>query len=234
MIEVTLIETMGTDDRVVDAARVSLGRRAAQFGQNRNADLIAFCARSGHFSPFTHPQATFHIKAPLFSARQLFKSKIGFNGGDEFQDATDDALAEAVGDDPFSENEISRRYVDASPEFFKPDWRARAPGKKQGSAGLLNREAVPLADRHFHVAVVASLRAYEGLLSVGVAPEHARVVLPVAMETEFFWTGSLAAWARLARLRLAEDAQKETGEVARQVGEYLARLFPVSWPALLG
>jgi thymidylate synthase (FAD) len=171
-IEVTFVDWMGSDERVCDAARVSLGRRAAEFPPEQNARLIAYLARNGHFTPFTHPQATFHIRAPIFVARQLFKSKIGFLGDDD-----------AIPDDPWTENEISRRYVDTAPWVFEPEWRARAPGVKQGSGGPLSEEAHRACDLAFNVAVVAAFRAYDALLKAGAAPEQARAVLPVATQT---------------------------------------------------
>lgn len=211
---------MGSDDRVCDAARVSLGRKASEFTAEQNARLIRFLARNNHFTPFTHPQATFHVRAPIFVARQLFKSKVGFSGDDE-----------AIPDADFTENEISRRYVDSPPEVYRPAWRERAEGVKQGSGGPL-REAKGLADLEMSVVADMTTRAYARLLSLGVAPEQARAVLPTAAVTEWHWTGSLAAWARLYRLRTASDAQGETGEVARQVAAALAPHFPVSWAAL--
>jgi thymidylate synthase (FAD) len=108
--KVTLVTYSGTDDLVVDAARVSLARRASEFDSSRNAGLIAYLAREGHFTPFTHPQITFHVVTTIYTARQLFKSKIGLHGGEE---------------DEFTENEVSRRYVDSTPTFERPVWRAQ-------------------------------------------------------------------------------------------------------------
>jgi thymidylate synthase (FAD) len=219
MTEVTLIASMGDDSLVSSAARVSLAKRADQYTDAENARLIAFLARNGHFTPFTHPQATFHVRAPIYVARQCFKSRVGFSGADD----------EAV---DLEVNEVSRRYVDSAPTISPPAWRKRAPGKKQGSAGPFEVEGRAILNRAFAKAVGAAVEGYEMLLKLGVAPEQARAVLPVGMDSEWFWTGSLAAWARFYMLRTAEDAQDETGEVARLVGEVLAGLFPVSWEVL--
>ena len=229
----TLINHMGSDRTVVSAARVSLNKKSDQYTPAQNAKLIHYLAAHGHFTPFTHPQATFHIRAPIFVARQLFKSKIGFSGDDD-----------AVPDEPFTENEISRRYVDDEPTFFVPNfWRPRSSHKKQGSGEgeITELDVTSLATgKHYGVTPTELvLEAYKRgkdyynmLISCGIAPEQARMVLPQGMETEWYWTGSLAAWARLHRLRTASDAQRETGEIAHQIAEALAPLFPVSWAAL--
>jgi thymidylate synthase (FAD) len=221
MTRVTFVASMGSDALVVDAARVSLGRRAEQFTAEQNASLVAFLARNGHFTPFTHPQATFHVQAPIYVARQCFKSRVGFSGRDD-----------DLPDPPFTENEVSRRYVTEIPTAEKPNWRKRAPGKKQGSAGPYEPEGLAVVDRVFNRAIGVASEAYEQMLKLGVAPEQARAVLPMATICEWYWTGSLAAWARFYCLRTATDAQDETGEVALAVGETMIELFPVSWVAL--
>jgi flavin-dependent thymidylate synthase len=131
-------------------------------------------------------------------------------------------------------NEVSRRYVDSEPEFFLPDvWRARAENVKQGSAD----EPAPhqgalqgLARLHLE----RSLDLYSQMLENGVAPEQARMVLPLNVMTEWVWTGSLVAWARVCRLRLDPHAQVEVQEVAKHFDNLLRPAFPVSWPALMG
>lgn len=213
MIEVTYRQHMGSDLDVVNCARVSFGAVSRAF-TGRDARLIAYLAEHGHFSPFAHPQVSFHVKAPIFVRTQCFKHVVGFS----------------------PPNEISRRYVDTSPEVYVPDyWRGRpTDGRKQGSAGRLGRPEAARATAALREAYATSLTAYETLLALGVAPEQARMVLPQGMLTEWIWTGSLAAWARFCHLRLSPDAQAETSQVAGLVADKMAELFPISWAALAG
>lgn len=217
MIEVAYIGHLGSDLSVVNAARVSFAKTSETF-RDQDARLIRYLAEHNHFTPFAHPQITVRVKAPIFVARQCFKSKVGF-----------------------TENEVSRRYVDAEPEFYLPQrWRGRATDKKQGSCDV-EVISVKLEDGVFAPpGLVAEdcyrtcLESYRALIEGGVAPEMARMVLPQAMLTEWVWTGSLAAFARFCGLRLSHDAQAETSEVARACAEIIAPLFPVSWDALMG
>ena len=166
MIEATYIDHMGSDLSVVNAARVSFGKSHAEFDPVRDAKLINYLAKHRHISPFGHAFASFHVKAPIFVARQLVKHKF------------------------LRWNEISRRYVDDEPEFYVPDvWRGRSVDKKQGSAGEVKLE-LPLLAAH-----ATALEQYEDLLQQGVAPEQARMVLPQSTMTEWYWSGSLDAFA---------------------------------------
>lgn len=223
MIEVTFIRSMGCDLDVVNDAKISFGRLSKTFG-GREARLLAYLAENNHFSPFTHSVATFQIRAPIAVARQCFKSKVGFSDTDPDIEPM------------FAENEESRRYIDTPPTFYSSiDWRARPTGgAKQGSGGpvagdVANTAAVILRDLQRH-----SDEAYARLLELGICPEQARFALVQSAETEWRWTGSLAAWARFCHLRLAPDAQGETREVAARVAEKMADLFPISWAALCG
>lgn len=210
MIEVAYVDHMGSDDRVADAARVSFAKRAARFSPKQNARLIAYLAEHGHWSPFAHCHATVRIKAPIFVARQLQKHVVGF-----------------------AWNETSRRYVDEPPEFYDPgNWRVRAADKKQGSGrGVVASPAVYMA---YAEAVQACEAAYKTLIAMNVAPEQARMVLPLATLTEWYWTGSLAAWSRMCHQRLAPDAQDEARAVASPIANIMASHFPISWAALAG
>lgn len=225
--KVTLIDKMGTDLTVVNAARVSFakkskwedeaGRNMATENRLTRADigLISFLARHNHWTPFGHCSAQFHIKAPIFVARQLVKHQVGLVW-----------------------NEVSRRYVNEEPEFWYPenmDWRLAAKDKKQGS----REETIHISElshtyaggvRH---AVSACAEVYRDLLARGVAPELARIVLPINLYTEWYWTGTLAAWARVCKLRLDPHAQAETREIAVGIDTAMRELFPVSWEALM-
>jgi len=205
---VKLIDSMGTDLTVVNAARVSFGKKKEKFEEG-DEKLIKYLAQHNHWSPFAHCSAQFHIKAPVFVARQLVKHQVGL-----------------------SWNEISRRYVDTDVEFYEVDkWRGKSKDKKQGSEGTLE-------DKHgvcqWSKTKIenAALESYKGLLSVGVAPEQARMILPQSMMTEWYWSGTLYAFARVCNLRCASDAQYETRIVANLINEECGKLFPISWTEL--
>ena len=217
MIEVTYIDHMGSDLSVVNAARVSFGKKSKSLGEvgigddpimvpvlhDNDVRLIRYLAKHNHKSPFNHAFATFHVKAPIFVARQLQKHEY------------------------MPWNEISRRYVDDPPDFFKPNyWRGRAENVKQGSSG----EVKSNANVAYQYAKIEGL--YKQLLDEGVCPEQARMILPQSMMTEWYWSGTLYAFAKMCGLRLKEDTQAETRIVAEKVEDVMAKLYPVSWEAL--
>ena len=202
MIEVTYIDHMGSDLSVVNAARVSFGKNHKEM-QAGDTKLISYLAKHKHMSPFGHAFASFHVKAPVFVARQLVKHKF------------------------LRWNEISRRYVDDEPEFYEPEfWRGRSVDKKQGSEGQM----IIMLDQELQWH--RQLTTYKNLLADGVAPEMARMVLPQSMMTEWYWSGSLDAFADMCRLRCASDTQAETRLVADIIAGRMIHLFPASWEAL--
>jgi thymidylate synthase (FAD) len=204
MIKATMMDYMGSDITVVNAARVSFGKKSSNtYTTDKDDKLIWYLAEHKHMSPFGHCFASFHVKAPVFVARQLVKHKF------------------------LRWNEISRRYVDEEPEFYEPEtWRGRAENKKQGSEG----EVISNANVFYHNT--RSLMIYKQLINEGVCPEQARMVLPQSMMTEWYWSGSLDAFADMCILRCASDTQAETQEVANQISKSMHKLFPVSWMAL--
>ena len=214
-IEVTYVDHMGSDLSVANAARVSFGKRSEMdtsdvWGppklKDKDAKLIHYLANHKHISPFGHCFASFHIKAPIFVARQLVKHKF------------------------LRWNEISRRYVDSDPEFYMPDeWRERSADKKQGSEGVVKSSDPTLITNDLHYRALSD---YQRLLREGVCPEQARMVLPQSMMTEWYWSGSLDAFADMCKLRCAPDTQAETAEVAWEIDCKMVELFPVSWRAL--
>jgi len=232
MIKATLIDSMGSDLSVVNKARVSFGKKSEwkredvygtdEIGAyeeevlslfDKDAKLIKYLAEHKHYSPFGHAFASFHVKAPIFVARQLVKHKF------------------------LRWNEISRRYVDDEPEFYVPDvWRGRSADKKQGSDGEVyhhyKKYSYGSGDK-FGIDQIC-LSEYKEMLHVGVAPEQARMVLPQSTMTEWYWSGSLDAFADMAKLRCKEDTQYETRLVADQISKEMKQLFPVSWVALVG
>lgn len=210
MSHVELLHTMGDDLMVVNAARVSFAKESTEF-KEQDTKLINYLARHNHISPFFHPQIQFRIKMPIFVAREWYRHQIGF-----------------------SRNEVSRRYVSDTPECWIPndsDYREKDEKVKQGSKDT-PIELVDTAKDVYNTATRISLEAYDELLKLGVAPEIARTVLPQSMYTEFIETGSLAAYARLYRLRSSPDAQREIQKYADMIGKLLEEKFPVSWKAL--
>ena len=204
MIKATLMDYMGSDITVVNAARVSFGKKSNNtYTTDRDDKLIRYLAEHRHMSPFGHCFASFHVKAPIFVARQLVKHKF------------------------LRWNEISRRYVDDEPEFYQPtEWRGRSADKKQGSEG----EVISNANVFYHNT--RSLMIYKQLINEGVCPEQARMVLPQSMMTEWYWSGSLDAFSDMCNLRCKPDTQAETAEVAWEIDRNMIDLFPVSWRAL--
>jgi len=206
---------MGDDLSVVNAARVSFGKKSelecidmvkgVYVISQKDTKLIQYLAKNKHLSPFGHAFASFHIKAPVFVARQLVKHKF------------------------LRWNEISRRYVDSDPEFYVPDvWRGRSEDKKQGSEGVVDA----IRPSFIRNMMESSQVDYQYLIDKGVCPEQARMILPQSMMTEWYWSGSLDAWSDMCLLRCASDTQAETQEVANQISHKMHELFPVSWMAL--
>jgi thymidylate synthase (FAD) len=212
MIKATYIDHMGSDLTVANAARVSFGKTSEMeddpWGppklKAKDDKLIRYLAKHKHISPFGHCFASFHIKAPIFVARQLVKHKF------------------------LRWNEISRRYVDDEPEFYVPDvWRGRSSDKKQGSDGFVSTVAEP------EFVNYTALRVYKQMIEEGVAPEMARMELPQSTMTEWYWSGSLDAFADMCNLRCKDDTQYETRLLADNINEEMSKLFPVSWKALV-
>ena len=236
-ITATYIDHMGSDLSVVNAARVSFGKKSDwEFSAlregllERDAKLINYLAKHKHISPFGHAFASFHVKAPIFVARQLVKHKF------------------------LRWNEISRRYVDDKPEFYVPDvWRGRSEDKKQGSSDEVvdmlywivadpelsiegHTEYDNVSDTPSRWSSYVNARAldlYNAMLNSDVAPEMARMTLPQSTMTEWYWSGSLDAFADMCNLRCKPDTQAETRVVADQINHKMLDLFPVSWSALI-
>jgi len=243
MIKATLIDYCGSDLTTVNAARVSFGKKSEPVRwdwyeyedgsasgdyiavlNERDAKLIKYLAKHNHISPFGHCFASFHVKAPIFVARQLVKHKF------------------------LRWNEISRRYVDDEPEFYVPDvWRGRSGDKKQGSEGVVKLDAVGLdgiSPPHesgwedslidsIYENRISTLGNYAAMIEAGVCPEQARMVLPQSTMTEWYWSGSLDAFAAMCKLRCASDTQYESRIVADQISKIMSSLYPVSWNALM-
>ena len=205
--EVTLIDKMGTDLSVVNAARVSYSKTKDVF-DGKDEKLIKFLAEHEHWSPFAHASMQFRIKAPVFVARQLVKHQVGLVW-----------------------NEVSRRYVDFPPEIYKPEaWRGRPVNSKQGSDGTV--ELGQTIDHNLETTMESCLILYNTMIQKGVAPEQARMVLPQSMMTEWYWSGTVYAFARVCNLRCKPDTQKETQDVANEIDRLAREAFPRSWKYL--
>ena len=219
-VQVTLLDTMGSDLSVVDAARVSFDKTSCwkeyEAGElyEKDQKLIKYLAKHDHWSPFAHTSISFRIKAPIFVARHLVKHQVGGVW-----------------------NEVSRRYVDSEPEFYFPDeWRGRPVHAKQGSSGVVETEAfgnfcdLPVFPKEF---CAIALDLYTDMIQKGIAPEQARMILPQNTLTTWVWTGSLLFFSRVCKLRLDPHSQKETTDVAKLIAAECKQLFPHSWEALV-
>lgn len=228
---VELVDKLGSDLTVVNAARVSFDKQSdwsEDYEESFDVDtrtisyipkkvlklsdekLIKYLATHNHWSPFAHPQIQLRVKAPIFVARQLAKHQIGLVW-----------------------NEISRRYVDNPPEFYFPDkWRKKSPDKKQGSYEdeFVNLNFAEETQPKSVIAICQEL--YNAMIKMDVCAEQARMILPQNMYTEWYWTGSLYAFARVCSLRLKKDTQFETRLIAQQINNVIEPLFPISWKAL--
>lgn len=207
-IKVEYVDKMGSDLSVVNAARVSFDKVSESFTDG-DSRLIAYLAKHNHWSPFAHTSLQLRIKAPIFVARQLVKHQVGLVW-----------------------NEVSRRYVDSDPEFYLPDVVHYKPDNAKQGAG---------SEHEFTFEVIQSilgnseraLDLYKSLLEDGVAPEEARMVLPLNTHTEWIWTGSAMAFARVINQRLDSHAQGATREVAQQIYNIAVEHFPATIKALV-
>ena len=226
------MDHMGSDLTVCNAARVSFNKESewgldfdaiarlkscpynkddVRLLKEKDEKLIRYLAKHNHWTPFAHPQITLRVKAPVSIRTQFFKHKQGF-----------------------VENEISRRYVSYEPEFYSPTWRGKpTDGAKQGSDDFITEETrTNLYDAICRESYETALHVYNTLIEKGIAPEQARFVLPQGMYTEWYWTGSLAAYARFYKQRKDDHAQWEIREYASAVGKIIEPYFPVSWKHL--
>jgi thymidylate synthase (FAD) len=217
---VRYVDHMGNDLTVVNAARVSFNKISDWDSEpniagvrerklsDKDAKLICYLAKNNHWTPFAHPQITLHIKTPISIRAQLGKHQVGF-----------------------VMNEVSRRYVKEEPEYYTPFWRgAPTNGAKQGSSEFMT--GTTMQDESYKNLCDDALDTYKELLAAGVAPEQARFALPQSMYTEWWWTGSLAGYARVCSLRSDDHAQWEVREYAAAIAKLIEPLFPYSWKAI--
>ncbi len=202
---------LNSDLGVVNAARASMDKWHDQLDET-DTRLLNYLARESHWTPSAHPHCSFRLTAPLFVARQLAKHQVGLVW-----------------------SEVSRRYVSFPPTYWSPkSWRSAAKNVKQGSGGDVSGWRQVVAHFAYKIAIRVSDAVYGVLLRLGVCPEQARAVLPQAMNTTWCWTGSLAAWNRVAGLRLDAHAQQECREAVLPIAKHCSRLYPNAWKALQG
>jgi len=207
--QVDYVDHLGSDINVVNAARCSFAKEVKEFDLDKDTKLINYLAKHNHFTPLCHTSVTIRVKAPIFMARQFVKHQIGLVW-----------------------NEESRRYIDDEPEFYIPkEWRGRPVNAKQGSSGVL--EGSGLYTDFVVSQTKNALDLYERLLESNVAPEQARMVLPQNTMTNWMWTGSLVAFARVVKLRTDDHAQQEAQELGWLIHDAVKDLYPVSWKALM-
>lgn len=196
-----LLNHFGDDLMVVNAARVSYGKTKDALDE-KDAKLIKFLVDHGHTSPFRHPQLQFRIECPVFVERQLFKHQVGLTA-----------------------NSISGRYVDFSDEYWIPEkLRYQSKDSKQGSAGEIPEEKNLYFIDKITNLIQSCKSTYKEMEDYGIAKEQCRIILPLCLETQFIWTGSLAAFIHLWKLRLKPDAQKETRDVAAMMLDQVRKI----------
>ncbi|WP_248925712.1 FAD-dependent thymidylate synthase [Paenibacillus hamazuiensis] len=221
---VRLVDHMGSDLTVVNAARVSYAKQSLELSE-RDVKLIKFLAREGHTSPFRHAMTQFEVYAPLMVARQWWKYVVG------------SAHYEGTGDSLEAWNESSRRYITEEPAFYIPkagELRAQPENSKQGSGDAIAWELGEKHTRELMAYVEEGISKYEAALADGICAEQARLFLPAyGMYVRWYWTASLQSVAHFLAQRLEHDAQKETQEYAKAILESVRPIFPVSLEQLL-
>ena len=200
---IDVVDVMGSDLSVVNAARVSFGKRKEEMTPG-DTKLIRYLWTHMHTSPFRHASIQFHLKAPIFVLRQWMKHQVGC-----------------------AWNEISGRYVVFEPDFYIPDnWREQHESNKQGSKGSVADQTA--ASELYEATLKQQFDAYNELLAQGVCKEQARMVLPVATYSECYWTCSLQAIMHFLSLRLDAHSQWEIRQYAAAVFALVKERFTVS------
>ena len=207
--KVEYIDHMGDDTQVVMAARISFANEKEDRSEGDNIKLINYLAKHNHWSPFAHTSITLRVRAPIPIRTQCMKHAVGFNI-----------------------NEESRRYISGTPELFTPTFRGQVKNKKQGSGDTLVGLVQERAQAMYRYSTVRAIESYEELLTMGVCEEQARFVLPQGCLVNWYWTGSLSAFARFVKQRSDSHAQLEIQELAAMVSDIIQPLYPVSWKAL--
>lgn len=204
---VRLVDFMGGDQGVVDAARVSYGGTSK--GPEADKKLIAYLLKHSHLTPFEHSVFKFHVSAPIFVARQWFRHRFA------------------------AYNEVSFRYTEVKDYFYMPEkWRGQDKKNKQGSSAgaALDQDALHKA---FKTQVDASLATYKKMIEQGVAREMARMILPVNLYTEFYWTVNARSLMNFVALRADAHAQWEIQQYGEAMAHAFKELMPWTYEAFL-
>jgi thymidylate synthase (FAD) len=208
---VRLDESMASDLSVVNAARVSFARRKEEMDDSDNG-LIRFLLRERHGTPFEHNAFRFHVRAPIFIAREWFRHRVG------------------------SFNEFSMRYAKATDDFYVPeadDVRTQVGKPGAYSFEPVDAELAEATREELRAVYDAAYAAYERLVEQGVARELARAVMPVGSYTEFYWTVNARSLMNFVSLRAAETAQREIRRYADACEQFLAEEMPVTYQAFV-
>ena len=222
-ISVTLVDHLGNDVTVVNAARVSL-QKETQHLRDQDVKLIHFLAENGHMSPLRHIVLQFRIKAPEFVARQAFKHNVGIS-----------ATSGPVHNCADAWNEVSMRYVRMNDFYIPQEWRKAPKEIRQGSStdDHFTPEGQDKIAEMYKNALQQCQSTYKQMLEAGVAREMARMILPLSVQTEWIWTMSLQAAAHFVKLRQDPGAQWEIQQLATQIEKLAEPVAPVSWKALM-
>ena len=206
---VSLVQHVGDDKMIVNAARVSFGGDSAAPLTARDEKLIGYLLRERHGSPFEHNLLTFKVVCPIFVDRQMVRHRVGV-----------------------SKNEISGRYVEMTERVYVPtQFRQQAKSNRQASVEADERLDQDAAAGLYHRAWDSAYTAYQGLLALGVTREQARGVLPQALYTESYYTFNVRSLLHFLGLRDHEGAQYETRLYAQAMGQLAQPLFPVTFAA---
>ena len=218
---VRLVDVLGNDLSIVNAARVSYDKESDEF-EARDEKLINFLIREGHTSPFRHAALTFEVYAPLFVARQWWKY----------------AVSSTHVDDQNGWNESSRRYITEDEEFYIPladEWRSKPENSKQGSGEPINPSSGFYYTNKLKDVIHEGVRLYHEAMNDGIAPEEARLFLPAyAMYVRWRWTTSLQGVMTFLDQRMEHDAQYEIQQYAFAVKDLSHEAFPETFKALHG
>ena len=210
---VEVIDSLGSDLTVSNAARVSFGKRKTKWDKT-DARLVRYLAKHKHFSPFRHLQVQFHIKAPEFVMRQWYKHVVGI----------ETTSTSSTKDHAW--NEISGRYVPVEDFYVPAVWRKQSDDNKQASAGALDDLQQKRMDDTYNQYMRQVNMAYYRMIEAGMAKEQARIVLPLSQYTEVYWTASFQAIMNFIELRDESTAQWEIQQYAKVIKELMLEIYP--------
>jgi len=212
---IEVIDSLGNDLTVVNSARVSFGKRKTKFDKS-DERLVRYLAKHKHYSPFRHLQVQFHIKAPEFVMRQWYKHVVGI-------ETTSNSSTK-----DHAWNEISGRYVEVE-DFYIPEiWRKQSKDNKQASEGELDDEHNSRAKWYYKVALNTTKSLYDKMLTMGVAKEQARAMLPLSQYTEVYWTASFQAIMNFIELRNEKTSQVEIQDYAKVLLDLMFEVYPTT------